>query len=215
MAGVHEPAGFRIRYRLSVPEGHACRRERSDSHSNHPGCRTAIGYWLRTTLTVMYPIRIQKTIQFDLQSVLGPIPGESPTGESLRYEGTYDKIRDARTEDDAVLSRGVWKMPLKRADWSDVAEMCLDALQNRSKDLQIAAWQTEAWLHLYGLDGLSQGLRVITGLCSAYWDDLHPRPDSGDSIEYRVGPIEWINDKLAPVIRLLPLTDPSSDDVKA
>ena len=163
----------------------------------------------------MYPIRVQKTFQFEPESVLGPIPGESPTGGSLRYEGTYDKIREARTEDDAVLSRGVWKLPLKRADWSDVADMCLDALQNRSKDLQIAAWLTEAWLHLYGFNGLREGLRTIAALCNAYWDDLHPRPESGDSVEYRVAPIEWINDKLAPVIRLLPITDPNSDDIKA
>lgn len=163
----------------------------------------------------MYPIRAQKTFDFDLESVLAAIPGESPTGQSLRYEGTYDRIRDARTEDDPVLSRGVWKMPLKRADWSDVAELCLDALQHRTKDLQIAGWLTEAWLHLYGFNGLREGLRVMAGLCATFWDELHPRSETGDSLEYRVAPIEWINDKLPPIIRLLPLTEPTSDDVKA
>jgi len=163
----------------------------------------------------MYPIRVEKTFQFDSASLLAPIAGESPAGESLRYEGTYDKIRDARTEDDPVLSRGVWKMPLKRADWSDVAEMCQDALQHRSKDLQIAGWLTEAWLHLYGFNGLREGLRVMTGLCSDFWDDLHPRSESGDSFEFREAPIEWVNEKLPPVIRLLPITEPTSDDVKA
>lgn len=64
----------------------------------------------------MYPIRVQKTFHFDTNSLLVSISKESPTGEDLRYEGTYDKIREARTEDDPVLSRGVWKLPLKRAD---------------------------------------------------------------------------------------------------
>jgi type VI secretion system protein ImpA len=163
----------------------------------------------------MYPIRVQTTFEFDVEALLSPIPGESAAGQSLRYEGTYDRIRDARTEDDPVLSRGVWKMPLKRADWSDVAELCLDALQHRTKDLQIAGWLLEAWVHLYGFNGLREGLRAITGLCSTFWDELHPRSETGDSLEYRVAPIEWINEKLPPIIRLLPLTDPSSDDVKA
>lgn len=163
----------------------------------------------------MYPIRVQKKFEFELESVLAPIPGESAAGQSLRYEGTYDRIRDARTEDDPVLSRGVWKMPLKRADWSDVAELCLDALQHRSKDLQIAGWLSEAWLHLYGFNGLREGLRVMAGLCAAFWDELHPHSETGDSLEFRAAPIEWVNDKLPPIVRLLPLTEPSSDDVKA
>ena len=163
----------------------------------------------------MYPIRVQKEFEFDPQSLLAPIPGAAPSGQSLRYEGTYDKIRDARTEDDPVLSRGVWKVPLKRADWSDVAELCMDALVNRTKDLQIAAWLSEAWVHLYGFAGLREGLRVIHGLCANYWDDVYPRSEDGDSSEYREAPFDWLNDKLPPLMRLLPLTEPTSDDVKA
>ena len=163
----------------------------------------------------MYPIRVQKQFEFDPEEVLAPIPGSSPCGPSLRYEGTYDKIRDARTEDDPVLTRGVWKMPLKRADWSDVADLCLDALINRSKDLQISGWLAEAWLHLYGFAGLREGLRVMSGLCTNYWEDLHPRSEDADTAEYRIAPIEWVNDKLPPIIRLLPLSEPTSDDVKA
>lgn len=163
----------------------------------------------------MYPIRVQKSFGFQAESLLEPIPGGSPAGISLRYEGTYDRIREARTEDDPVLSRGVWKMPLKRADWSDVAEMCLDALVNRSKDLQIACWLTDAWLRLYGFAGLREGLAAVSGLCTNFWEEMYPRSEEADLAEYRVSPIEWLNEKLPETIRLLPLTDPNSDDVKA
>ena len=159
-------------------------------------------------------MRVEKQFHFDIASVLDPIPGGSPGGAALRYEGTYDKIREAREEDNPGLSRGVWKTSLKRAEWPDVVTLCLDALENRSKDLQIAAWLTEAWLHLYGLAGLREGLRVVTALCERFWDDLHPRSETGDSLEYRLAPIEWINEKLPPVVRLLPLTEPRSEDVK-
>jgi len=162
----------------------------------------------------MYPIRVTDRLDFDLDSLLAPISEASPTGESLRYEGTYDKIRAARTEDDPVLAQGVWKIPLKRADWPAVERMCLDALQNRSKDLQIAAWLLDAWLHSYGFAGLREGLRVMTALCDAYWDQLYPGAESSD-LEYRLAPMVWIDEKLPVVVRLLPLTHPASDDVRA
>jgi type VI secretion system ImpA family protein len=162
----------------------------------------------------MSPTRAEKHFHFDTASVLEPIPDEPPAGPSLRYEGTYDKIREAREEDNPTLARGVWKAPLKRAEWSQVVTLCLDALQNRSKDLQIAAWLTEAWQQLYGLAGLREGLRVATALCERFWDSLHPLSHDGDFLEYRLAPIEWMNDKLPPLVRQIPITQPQSDDVK-
>ena len=162
----------------------------------------------------MYPIRVEKNFSFDIQTLLDPIPGDDPAGESLRYEGTYDHIKEARMEDDPVLSRGVWKTPLKRAEWSSVAEMCVDALQNRTKDLQIAAYLTEAWVHLYGFDGLRDGLRTMAALCANYWVELHPRAEGDDAVEYRFAAIDWVDEKMASAIRLLPLSEPQSDDAK-
>jgi type VI secretion system ImpA family protein len=162
----------------------------------------------------MAPNSIDAGFRFDPASLLNPIPGASPAGESLRYEGTYDRIREARTEDNPVLAQGVWKTPLKKAQWSDIAGICLDALENRSKDIQICAWLTEAWLHLYGLAGLREGLRAMAALCDRFWDDLHPS-SADDNLEYRLAPIEWINEKLPPLIRLLPLTEPGAEDIPA
>lgn len=162
----------------------------------------------------MYPVQQPKSFHFDVDSILAPISPDAPTGESLRYEGTYDSIKTARTEDDPVLERGVWKVPLKRADWADVARLCEEALRTRSKDLQVGAWLVEAWLHLYGFTGLREGLRMLAGLCNRYWPDVHPQVENGD-VEYRTGPFIWINDKLPIVIKLMPLTSPQSDDVQA
>ena len=64
----------------------------------------------------------------DLDDLLQPIPGDNRTGESLRYEGTYDRIADARREDDPALSQGIYKSTLKRADWSTVEAICVEAL---------------------------------------------------------------------------------------
>src|ERR1700722_6866094 len=75
-----------------------------------------------------------QAFQFDIEKLLSPISAEHPAGESLRYDGTYDKVRDARREDDASLPQGVWKTELRKADWHVVESLCTEALETRSKD---------------------------------------------------------------------------------
>lgn len=143
----------------------------------------------------------------ELQAVLlAPIPGDRATGENLRFEGTYDRIAEARREDDARLGQGVWEKDPKRADWVAVAQIAGEALELRSKDLQIAAWLTEAWCHLHGFAGTSAGLRLIHGLCDAYWDDLYPPVDDP---EFRAAPFNWLDEKLGLQLKFVPLTQPS------
>ncbi|HLI83236.1 MAG TPA: type VI secretion system protein TssA [Bryobacteraceae bacterium] len=149
-----------------------------------------------------------------IDKFLLPIPGAHPSGESLRYEGTYDRIAAARREDDPTLTQGVWKKSLKRADWNEVQSLCAEALQTRTKDLQIAAWLLEAWLHLYGFPGLHDGLELLRELSSRFWADLHPQPRDGD-LEYRTAPISWINEKLSIQLKLLPITSPEGEEIPA
>ena len=153
-------------------------------------------------------------IESVLQRLLAPIPGEHPSGESLRYEGAYDRIAGARREDDATLTQGVWKSSLKRANWTDVENLCLQELATRTKDLQIAAWLMEAWLHLYRFEGVERGLQLLKALAGHFWDDIHPQITDGD-LEYRIAPITWINEKLSIQLKLLPITSPESEDIPA
>src|SRR5687768_1068945 len=101
--------------------------------------------------------------RIDIAELLQPIPGDNPAGEPLRYQGTYDRIADARREDDPTLSQGIYKSTLKRADWTTTESICIEALTKRSKDLQIAGWLLESWLHLYGFAGVTSGLHVLSG----------------------------------------------------
>lgn len=145
------------------------------------------------------------SLDFNLSSLLAPISAESPAGESLRYEGTYDRIADARREDDPKLAQGVWQRDLKKADWSTVSQICIDALQHRSKDLQIAGWLLESWIHLSGFAGLSAGCHVMVELCRTFWDSMYPELKDP---EYRLGPIHWMNEKLVTQLKFIPITHP-------
>ena len=150
----------------------------------------------------------------DLDRLLTPISPEQPAGVSLRYEGTYDQIQDARRADDADIPQGVWERGLKKADWKQVYTLCTDALQTRTKDLQIAVWLLEALLHLRGFAGVQASLGLMHGLCEQFWDDLHP-PLEGDDVEGRVAPLVWMNEKLSVDLKLIPITMPHAVDAVA
>lgn len=141
----------------------------------------------------------------DLSRVPLPLPGDDPAGPSLRYEPVYDQIREARREDDPNLPQGVWVSAGKRADWDLVQQLCLDVLERRSKDVQVAAWLVEALVHRCGFAGMAPGLTVITDLCEAFWDTLHPEIDDGD-LTGRLAPIEWLNAALPRVLNTVPIT---------
>lgn len=152
------------------------------------------------------------SFDFDLDRLLAPIQPGDPAGASLRYDPVYDHIRSLRREDDASLPQGVWKSELKRADWPALEIACLEILETRSKDWQVAAWLLEAWVHLRGFAGVMQGFRVMHSLAEAFWDDLHPRISDGD-VEFRLAPVLWLNNKLPQQLKLLPLTAPESHDL--
>ena len=144
----------------------------------------------------------------DLTTLLAPIAGDNPAGEDLRYAPVYDDLKEARRADD-LLDRGDWSRELKTADWDQVYVLATDILQNRSKDLMVAAWLMEALLNLRGFAGADFGLSLIHGLLRDFWDSLYPQIEDGD-LEYRSGPLEFINEKLAVLVRSAPLTDPGT-----
>lgn len=150
--------------------------------------------------TVLTPSR-----EIEVDDLLQPIAGDNPAGESLRYEGTYDRIAEARREDDPKLSQGIYKTAHKRADWNTVSSVCVEALRTRTKDLQIAGWLLEAWLHRDGFAGVAQGLRVVTGMCELFWNELYPEIDPKD-LEGRIAPFDWIEQKLSLKLKQIPLT---------
>ncbi|MHA3735676.1 type VI secretion system protein TssA [Pseudomonas sp. Eth.TT006] len=126
-----------------------------------------------------------------IDQLLAPISAEHPCGADLRYEREFDQLRDLRREDDTSLPTGVWQSAIKRANWPEVEKITTTLLLERSKDLMLAAWLGEAWLHLQGLDGLPGSLALIAGLCERYPEQLHPQAEDGDQ-SWRVIPLEWL-----------------------
>ncbi len=136
--------------------------------------------------------------------MLEPIAGENPSGENLRYAPVYDKIKEARREDDDA-AQGDWKRERKVADWPQVIKLAGEALATKSKDLQLAAWITEALLKTQGISGLKEGLDLLKGLQENFWDTLYPEIEDGD-LEMRATPLEWVGGRLEKAVKDAPVT---------
>ncbi|MBI4848466.1 MAG: type VI secretion system protein TssA [Nitrospirae bacterium] len=143
--------------------------------------------------------------QIDIDAILAPIPGDNPAGEDLRYSAIYEEIKEARRADDP-FERGAWKTEIKTSDWGKVIKVSVDTLSKKTKDLQIAAWLTEALINTEGYDGLSAGLKIINRFLEDYWDNVYPVIEDGD-MEFRAAPLEFMNEKVAPPIKGIPITD--------
>lgn len=144
-----------------------------------------------------------------LNSLLEPILGDDICGTDLSFSNAFDEIREARRQDDPTLAQGDWESELKTAQWPRVKELAEDILCRQSKDMQVAAWYTEAMARLKGFEGLAQGLQVMDSLLNDFWEFCYPSFDPED-LEERAGKIEWLNNQMPLVIREIPLTDRSS-----
>jgi len=136
--------------------------------------------------------------------LLNPISADKPAGDNLRYAPVYDKIKDARREDDDA-PQGEWKHERKVADWPLTIKLVSEALATKTKDLQLAAWLAEAMLIREGVAGLREVLDLIRGYLESYWEGLYPELEDGDA-EYRAAPLEWIGDRLEMPVKRVPLT---------
>lgn len=145
--------------------------------------------------------------EINVEALLNPIAGDNPAGENLRYTPVYDEITEARRADD-TLDRGDWERELKTSDWDKVITVAVAALTEKSKDLQIAVWLLEALIKKEGFEGCAVGLQIINGLLMTFWDDLYPEIDD-DDLDYRVGPLEFANDKISFCLQQVPITDPA------
>ena len=137
--------------------------------------------------------------------LLNPIEGANPSGANLRYDPVYDKIKEARREE-TQPPPGMTEQDRKVSDNPQVIKLTTDLLTNKTKDLQLAAWLTEAWLKQRGFGGLKDGLALCCGLVDKFWDTLYPEIDEGDA-ESRGAPLGFLGVKLDIPIKLVPVVE--------
>ena len=145
------------------------------------------------------------------EDIFVPIAGENPSGADLRYDTkllVIDKIKEARRQDDE-LEQGAWQSERKVANWPVVLKLAQETLATTSKNLQVAAYLTEALLQTEKFAGLRQGLDLVYRLLTEFWDTIYPviDPEDPETREDRATPLAWINTQLDLPLRSTPINN--------
>jgi type VI secretion system protein ImpA len=151
------------------------------------------------------------------EDILNPISDESPGGTNLYYHPTFEQIKEARREE-MDAPQGEWERDIKTADYKAVLKLSEEAIATKSKDLQLAAWLTEALIYERRFEGLNDGLVMMKGLIENFWDTLYPELEDGEA-EFRASPLEWFGNYFDPgkgsspalAVRRVPLTKSGLD----
>ena len=137
----------------------------------------------------------------DVAELLAPIPGAAPQGRDMWGDrgGSFWElsrmVKRARRDTAEMARDGLGDAATARTGWAWTG--ALDAagaiLAGESKDLRVAGWAAEALIHRDGIGGLAAGLGLLAGLCTRYWEGLHPQSPadaSDDSHDPRVAQLE-------------------------
>jgi type VI secretion system protein ImpA len=161
----------------------------------------------------------------DIEGLVLPISEAAPCGGDPRSDpsptSVYQALKDARyaaADAERGLERGFAdEGDAKKADetskksWSLILADGPPLIKSVAKDLEVAAWVTEAALRTHQLAGLRDGLRCTAELVDRYWDEVFPLPDE-DGLETRLAPLAGlsggdIEGRLITPLKKVPLTE--------
>jgi type VI secretion system protein ImpA len=124
----------------------------------------------------------------ELDSLMEPIAGASPTGRDLDGSLELNALESACAEPEEAILAGVDRTDTR--DWRAIRVQACQLL-TQSKDLRVVTQLSRALLQIEGLPGFCAGLGFLTLLAQRYWAELYPVLDLHDSgaIE-RISPIQ-------------------------
>lgn len=116
----------------------------------------------------------------DQDKMLAPISDASPAGEDARYEFCYEMMEAEVKKFGSLFGETV--------DWVLVKTHATEVLERHSKDLKAICYLIRAQSEETGLQGLEQGLILLSKALSVYGSDLYPTRKRA-----RDGAVEWLN----------------------
>ncbi len=152
----------------------------------------------------------QPPAMIDPAALLEPVPGDLPQGNDPRNPNMVPALADLRRAWSLVRQRHDRGETDTQADWADVERQATAILTDVSKDLQVAAFLSEALVYTGGFAGLAEGGLLIAGLLDHFWDTLYPGPDEDepDAAAARIDPLSFLadgNGRLLPTVRRVAL----------
>jgi len=133
---------------------------------------------------------------FEIEDLLEPISDENKAGPDLRFDAgdlTFQTLKEFSTAVEPAIAEGDEGT---EANWPGVVGLCISALREKSKDLELMTALAEGWVRSEGMAGLSHGLEFILRGMETYWDSMHPGvdPDDGEiSLALRARWLNWLD----------------------
>ena len=140
----------------------------------------------------------------ELEPLLAPISENEICGTDLSFSNDFHEIKKARIEDNPLLDLGDWVSEPKQADWSFVAQKSALLLKDKTKDIRLLTWISEAWANLYGFEGVALGLELSHRMLEQYWLKLHPEIED-DDLDQRLGLLQGLTNQVPVLIKKIPL----------
>jgi type VI secretion system protein VasJ len=122
----------------------------------------------------------------DVEKITAALSTDQPCGESARYEPEYESLQEEVGKQDALTPQPV--------DWGQVVRASTTILEQKSKDVLIAAYLSNGLFEQHAYQGLAVGLKIFNKLVQDYWDSLFPELKR---IRGRIAAVEWLVEKLS------------------
>ena len=114
----------------------------------------------------------------DVDTLLAPVGESEPCGPDLEYDSAFLALEDAaRGKPEQQFGDTI--IPAEDPDWRKIQTLSGE-LFARTKDVRVAVHLLRAATRLQGLAAAADGLRLIHGLLTQYWDHVHPMLDVDD-----------------------------------
>jgi type VI secretion system protein VasJ len=97
---------------------------------------------------------------------IGTALPEAPCGEDPRYLDAFQLVKEEIDK-------------LRKVDYAMIMATCRDLLTGVTKDLRVAGYHLTAGTYVDGLPGLLDGLRAYRVLLDTFWEDCHPKSETG------------------------------------
>lgn len=110
-----------------------------------------------------------------------PINPDTPTGGDIKYDPDFETLQG---EIDKLASPSA----TEGVNWRTVAELSAAILEEKSKDLLVAAYFAVSRIHVDKLEGLVVGVAVYRDLVETFWDTLYP---AKKRMRGRINALEW------------------------
>ena len=123
----------------------------------------------------------------DTQIGKRPISDDLPAGADIRDSAEFEQIQGEIDKLTAISGNGL-------VDWPLVTSLCETVLSGKSKDLLLGCYLTGGLLETQGLDGLANGLQILSDMLQTYWDSLFP---TLKRIRARRNALQWLIDRIS------------------